>query len=35
MQDTAGKVGRSTEVMNSCRPLHMAKQREGDQLEPT
>ena len=32
MRDTAGT---SSYVMYSCGPLHMAEQRQGDQLEPT
>ena len=35
MQDTAGEVGTSSQVMYSCGPLHMDKQKQDDQLEPT
>ena len=35
MQDTAGDVGTSLLVMHSYGPLHMAEQKQGDQLEPT
>ena len=35
MQDTAGEVGMSSLVMYSSGRLHMAKQKQGDQLEPT
>ena len=35
MQDTAGEVGTSSWVMYSYGPLHMAEQKQGDQLEPT
>ena len=35
MQDTAGEVGTSSQVMYSRGPLHMAEQRLGDQLELT
>ena len=35
MQDTAGEVGTRSEVLYSSGPLHMAEQRQGDQLEPT
>ena len=35
MQDTAGEVGKSLWVMYSYGPLHMAEQKQGDQLEPT
>ena len=34
MEDTAGEVGMSSLVMYSSGPLYMAKQRQGDQLEP-
>ena len=35
MQDTAGEVGTSSQVMYSYGPLHMAEQMQGDQREPT
>ena len=35
MQDTTGEVGTSSEAMYSNGPLHIAKQKQGDQLEPT
>ena len=35
MWDTAGEVGTSSLVMYSYGPLHMAEQKQGDQLEPT
>ena len=35
MQDTAGEVGMSSEVMYSYVPLHMAVQNQGGELEPT
>ena len=35
MQDTTGEVGTSSLVMYSGGPLHMAEQRQGDQLKPT
>ena len=35
MQDTAGEVGTSSLVMYSYEPLHMAEQKQGDQLELT
>ena len=35
MQDTAGEVGTSSWVMYYYGPLHMAEQKQGDQLEPT
>ena len=35
MQDIDGEVGTSSFVMNSYGPLHMAEQKQGDQLEPT
>ena len=35
MWDTAGKVRTNSEGIYSCGPLHMAKQRQDDQLEPT
>ena len=35
MQDTAGEVGTSSLVMYSYGPLHMAEQKQGNQLEPT
>ena len=35
MRETAGKVGTSSYVMYSCRPLHMDEQRQDDQFEPT
>ena len=33
MQDTAGEVGMISSVMYSWGPLHMAEQKQGDQLE--
>ena len=33
--NTSGKVGKSSLVMYSYGPLHMAVQKQGDQLEPT
>ena len=35
MQDTAGEVGTRSLEMYSCGPLHMAEQRQDDQLVPT
>ena len=35
MQDTTGEVGTNSLVMYSYGPLHMAKQKQSDQLEPT
>ena len=35
MQDTAGQVGTNSLMMYSYGPLHMAEQKQGDQLEPT
>ena len=35
MQDTAGEAGTSLYVMFSYVPHHMAKLKQGDQLEPT
>ena len=35
MQDTAGEVETSSEVMYSCGPLHMGEQKQDDQPEPT
>ena len=35
MQDTAGEAGTSSLVMYSNGPLHMAEQKQGNQLEPT
>ena len=35
MRDTAEEVGTSSYVMYSCGPLHMAEERQDDQLEPT
>ena len=35
MQDTAGEVGTSSQVMYSCRPPHMPGQKLDDQLEYT
>ena len=35
MQDTAGEVRTSSLVMYSYAALHMAEQKQGDQLEPT
>ena len=35
MQDTAEEAGRSSLVMFSYSPPHMAEQKQGDQLEPT
>ena len=35
MQDIAGEVGMNSFVMYSNGPLHMAEQKQGDQLEPT
>ena len=35
MLDTAGEVGTSSSVMYSYGPLHMAEQKQGDQLEST
>ena len=35
MQDTPGEVRTSSLVMYSYGPLHMAEQKQGDQLEPT
>ena len=35
MQDTAGEVRMNSLVMYFCGPLHMDKQRQDDQLEPT
>ena len=35
MQDTAGEAGTSSWVMYSYGPLHMAKQKQDDQLEHT
>ena len=35
MLDTAGEVGTSSLVMYSYWSLHMAEQKQGDQLEPT
>ena len=35
MQDTAGEVGTSSLVMYSYEPIHMAEQKQGDQLKPT
>ena len=35
MQDTAGEVGTSSLMMYSYGPLHMAEEKQGDQLEPT
>ena len=35
MQDTAGEAGTSSSVMFSYEPPHMAKQGQGDRLEPT
>ena len=35
MLNTAGEVGTSSLVMNSYGPLHMAKQKQGNQLEPS
>ena len=35
MQDTAGEVATSSLVMYSYGPLHMAKKKQGDQLEST
>ena len=35
MQDTTGEVGTSSLVMYSYGPLHMAEQKQSDQLEPT
>ena len=35
MQDTAGEVGTSSLVIYSYGSLHMAEQKQGDQLEPT
>ena len=35
MQDTAEEIGTSSLVMYSYGPLHMAEQKQGDQLEPT
>ena len=35
MQDTAGKVGTNSLAIYSCGPLHIDKQRQDDQLEPT
>ena len=35
MQDTAGEVGMSSLVMYSNGTLHMAEQKQGDQIEPT
>ena len=34
MRDTAGEVGTSSLVMYSYGPLHMAKQKQGNQLKP-
>ena len=34
MWDTAGEVRTNTEVIYSCGPLHMDKQRQDNQLEP-
>ena len=34
MRDTAGEVRTNSEVIYSCGPLHMDKQRQDDQLEP-
>ena len=34
MRDTAGEVGTSSKVTYSSGPLHMAGQRQDDQLEP-
>ena len=35
MQDTAGEVGTSSSDVYSCGPVHMAEQRQYEQLEPT
>ena len=35
MQDTAGEAGMSSFGMFSDGPLHMAEQKQGDQIEPT
>ena len=35
MQDTSGEVRKNSYVAYSCGPLHMDKQRQDDQLEPT
>ena len=35
MQDTAGAVGTNSLVMYPCGPLHMDKQKQDVQLEPT
>ena len=35
IRDTAGEVGTTSYVMNPCGSLHVAEQRQGDQLEPT
>ena len=35
MRDTAGEVGKSSLVMYSGGPLHMAEQKQGDQFKPT
>ena len=35
MRDISGEVGTSSLVMYSYGPLHMAEQRQDDQLEPT
>ena len=35
MQDTTGEAGTSSKVMYSNGPPQMAKQKQGDQLEPT
>ena len=35
MQDTDGEVGTSSSVMYSYASLHMAKQKQGNQLKPT
>ena len=35
MQDTVGEAGTRSEVMYYYGPLHMAKQKQGVQLEPT
>ena len=35
MQDTVGEVGMNSWAMYFRGPLHMAKQRQDDQLQPT
>ena len=35
MQDTAGEAGTNSSLMYSYGPLHMAKQKQYDQLEHT